>query len=271
MPELPEVETTLRGITPWVLNQEIVAINVYNHAMRWPIPTEVNDLVGLRIEQTYRRAKYLILRLSNQQHLLLHLGMSGVIRVVEADTELFKHDHFEMVLHNGRALRLNDPRRFGCVLMAGHKPEEHALLSQLGPEPLTDEFDGGWLKNHAKNKQLAVKNFIMNNHVVVGVGNIYAAEALFLSGIHPSRAAHNIALKRYQLLANNIKQVLSQAIMAGGTTLNDFKNTDGKPGYFKQHLYVYGRQGMPCFKCGSTIANKVIGQRASCYCPQCQT
>ena len=238
--------------------------------MRWPIPTEVNDLAGLFIEQAFRRAKYLVFKLSDQQHLLLHLGMSGVIRVVDADAELLKHDHFEMVLSNGRALRLNDPRRFGCVLLTGSNPNEHALLSQLGPEPLTDEFDGGWLKTQASNKQLAVKNFIMNNHTVVGVGNIYAAESLFLSGINPKRSAKNISLARYQVLANNIKQVLSKAIKAGGTTLNDFKNTDGKPGYFKQELLVYGRQGEPCVNCGSEIKNTVIGQRASCYCPRCQ-
>lgn len=270
MPELPEVETTLRGVSPWVLKQEIVAVNVYNYAMRWPIPTEVNDLTGQTIEQAFRRAKYLIFKLSNQQHLLLHLGMSGVIRVVDANVELLKHDHFELVLSNGRAMRLNDPRRFGCVLLAGKNPIEHALLSQLGPEPLTDEFNGQWLKDCSKNKQLAVKNFVMNNHVVVGVGNIYAAESLFLSGINPKRAANNISYARYQLLVENIKSVLNKAIKAGGTTLNDFKNTDGKPGYFKQELLVYGRQGEPCFTCGTEIKNIIIGQRASCYCPHCQ-
>lgn len=238
--------------------------------MRWPIPTEVNDLAGLYIEQAFRRAKYLIFKLSDQQHLLLHLGMSGVIRVVDADAELLKHDHFELLLSNGRALRLNDPRRFGCVLLTGSNPNAHTLLSQLGPEPLTDEFDGRWLKSQASHKKLAVKNFIMNNHTVVGVGNIYAAESLFLSGINPKRAAKNISQARYQVLANHIKQVLSKAIRAGGTTLNDFKNTDGKPGYFKQELLVYGRQGEPCVNCGTTIKNTLIGQRASCYCPRCQ-
>lgn len=270
MPELPEVETTLRGVSPWVLAQEIVAVNVYNSAMRWPIPPEVSDLTGLIIEQVFRRAKYLIFKLSDQQHLLLHLGMSGVIRVVDAQADLLKHDHFELLLNNGRALRLNDPRRFGCVLLAGEDPTQHALLNQLGPEPLNDEFDGHWLKGLAKNKQLAVKNFIMNNHIVVGVGNIYAAEALFLSGISPKRAAKNISLARYQVLANNIKTVLRKAITAGGTTLNDFKNTDGKPGYFKQQLMVYGRHGEPCINCGTEIKNVLIGQRASCYCPNCQ-
>ncbi len=270
MPELPEVETTLRGIKPHVTEQEITGINVYNASLRWPIPTEVNELVGLTVRHVYRRAKYLIFELSDQQHLLMHLGMSGVIRVVAADTELAKHDHFEMVMADGQALRLNDPRRFGCVLMTGHRPDEHQLLNRLGPEPLTDEFDGNWLKTLSSNKQIAVKNFIMNNQVVVGVGNIYAAESLFLAGIHPMRPAKNISLTRYQALASQIKKVLKNAIIAGGTTLNDFKNTDGKPGYFKQELYVYGRHGQPCLQCGTTIKNKVIGQRASCFCPKCQ-
>ena len=200
----------------------------------------------------------------------MHLGMSGVIRVVEADATLLKHDHFELVLSNGRALRLNDPRRFGCVLLAGENPDKHRLLNKLGPEPLTPEFDGTWLKTNAKNKQQAVKNFIMNNHIVVGVGNIYAAESLFLSGINPKRSTKNISHARYQLLAENIKLVLSKAIKAGGTTLNDFKNIEGKPGYFKQELLVYGHEGKPCTICGTVIKNIVIGQRASCYCPHCQ-
>ncbi len=270
MPELPEVETTLRGIQPHVVDQKIGAVNVYNPSLRWPIPTEVNELTGHTIRNAYRRAKYLILELSNQQHLLLHLGMSGVIRVVPADTELEKHDHFEMVMADGLAMRLNDPRRFGCVLLTGEDPSQHKLLNQLGPEPLTDDFDGQWLKKISANKQIAVKNFIMNNQVVVGVGNIYAAESLFLSGIHPKRPAKNISLDRYQRLAKHIKSVLKNAIMAGGTTLNDFRNTEGKPGYFKQELFVYGRAGQPCMHCGTTIKNLVIGQRASCFCPKCQ-
>ncbi|MGJ8661997.1 MAG: bifunctional DNA-formamidopyrimidine glycosylase/DNA-(apurinic or apyrimidinic site) lyase [Marinicella sp.] len=270
MPELPEVETTLRGIEPWVNQQEIAVVNVFNAALRWPIPTEVHELAGQKIIHVYRRAKYLLLQLSNEQHLILHLGMSGVIRVVASDAVLMKHDHFELVLTNGRALRLNDPRRFGCVLLTDTNPNQHKLLKNLGPEPLAETFNGQWLKTHAKNRQMAVKNFIMNNQVVVGVGNIYAAESLFLAGIHPNRPAKNIALKRYVELASIIKQVLAKAIMAGGTTLNDFKHTDGKPGYFKQQLLVYGRAGEPCTVCGTQIKNMVIGQRASCYCPQCQ-
>ncbi|WP_223788131.1 bifunctional DNA-formamidopyrimidine glycosylase/DNA-(apurinic or apyrimidinic site) lyase [Marinicella meishanensis] len=271
MPELPEVETTLRGIQPHVQDQEITAVNVYNPAMRWPIPPEVHELVGLEVVATRRRAKYLLLQLSDQQHLLLHLGMSGVIRVLDANTDLAKHDHFELVMANGLALRLNDPRRFGCVLLVGEQPEQHELLRQLGPEPLTDDFDGLRLKRLSAGKTAAVKNFIMDNRTVVGVGNIYAAESLFLAGIHPARSAQRIAQHRYDRLATQIKTVLHHAIQAGGTTLNDFRQSDGQPGYFKQKLYVYGREGQPCLVCGTAIQNRVIGQRASCFCPQCQT
>ncbi len=252
------------------MEQEILTVNVYNSSLRWPIPPEVNDLTGHIIKRVFRRAKYLLFKVSEKQHLLMHLGMSGVIRVVDANADLLKHDHFELVLSNGRALRLNDPRRFGCVLLVDGDHTEFNLLKKLGPEPLTDEFDGQWLKTHAYNKQVAVKKFIMNNHIVVGVGNIYAAESLFLSGINPKRAAKNISQDRYHTLAKNIKTVLSRAIRSGGTTLNDFKNTDDKPGYFKQKLLVYGRQGKPCLVCKTEIKNTLIGQRASCYCPNCQ-
>lgn len=271
MPELPEVETTLQGVKPWVVDSVIEAVCVHNPSLRWPIPAEVQSLQGLSIRHAYRRAKYLIFQLSDQQHLLVHLGMSGVIRVVEQGAERFKHDHFELFLSNGRVMRLNDPRRFGCVLLVGQEPDKHVLLEHLGPEPLTDDFNGEYLKSKASNRKGAVKNFIMNNQIVVGVGNIYAAESLFLSGINPQRAAKDIALKRYQVLADNIKLVLKRAIKAGGTTLNDFKNTEGKPGYFKQKLSVYGREGESCFVCGTTIKNCIIGQRASCFCPKCQT
>ncbi len=270
MPELPEVETTLRGIKPWLHHQEISTVNVFNASLRWPIPAEVNDLVGLSITGLSRRAKYIVIELSNQSHLILHLGMSGVIRVVDSNEAYQKHDHFELVLAHGKALRLNDPRRFGCVLLVDEDISQHALLQKLGPEPLSEAFDGHWLKNCAKNRQIAVKNFIMNNHIVVGVGNIYAAESLFLSGIRPTIKAHKVSLKKYQKLAKTIKQVLQQAIDVGGTTLKDFRNTDGKPGYFKQELHVYGRAGLPCLVCGAVIKNQVIGQRASCFCPVCQ-
>ncbi len=270
MPELPEVETTLRGIKPWLQDQEIIAVNVFNAALRWPIPPEINDTVGLTIKALSRRAKYIIIRLSDDNHLLLHLGMSGVIRVVDGNESLQKHDHFELALVNGKALRLNDQRRFGCVLLTGQDVTEHVLLQKLGPEPLSEEFDGQWLKKCAKNRQVPVKNFIMNNQIMVGVGNIYAAESLFLAGIRPTTQAAKVSLKRYQRLATIIKQVLQKAIDVGGTTLKDFRNAEGKPGYFKQELHVYGRAGLACLLCGTEIKNLVIGQRASCYCPACQ-
>jgi formamidopyrimidine-DNA glycosylase len=270
LPELPEVETTMRGIKPWLTNQEICTVNVFNAALRWPIPGEVNDLVGEEVVHVFRRAKYILIQLSNQAHLIMHLGMSGVIRVVDADSTYQKHDHFEMVLSDGKALRLNDPRRFGCVLLSNDAIAKHRLLVDLGPEPLSAEFNGRWLKQKANNKTVAIKNFIMNNHVVVGVGNIYAAESLFLSGIKPTKKVGLLGLKQLNNLAETIKTVLSKAIIAGGTTLNDFRNSDGKPGYFKQQLHVYGRDGLPCLSCGSVIKNIKIGQRASCYCPTCQ-
>jgi len=271
LPELPEVETTLKGIRPWLVGQQIEVVNVFNHAMRWPIPTAVYDLVGQQICEVRRRAKYLLIQLSNHSHLILHLGMSGVIRVLEHDEVYAKHDHFELILNNGKSLRLNDPRRFGCVLLADDKDiNQHPLLSQLGPEPLSETFDGRWLKQLAKNRKVAVKNFIMNNHTVVGVGNIYAAESLFLAGIRPDKKASSISLKKYHELADVIKKVLSRAIAVGGTTLKDFKDAEGKPGYFKQALNVYGRAGEVCVQCDATINNIIIGQRASCYCPNCQ-
>lgn len=270
MPELPEVETTLRGVSPWTIGYKIKKIKIHNASLRWPIPPEVHTLEGLTIVNAYRRAKYLIFELSDNQHLMMHLGMSGVIRVVETKEKLQKHDHFEMFFDHSRVMRFNDPRRFGCILLVGKDPNKHVLLENLGPEPLTENFNGQWLKEKSAHRTVAVKNFIMNNHIVVGVGNIYAAESLFLSGIHPKRAAKNISLKRYEVLAENIKEVLSNAIKAGGTTLNDFKNTDGKPGYFQQKLFVYGRQGKACYQCGSIISHSVLGQRASCFCKVCQ-
>lgn len=270
MPELPEVETTLRGVSPWTIGHQITDIKVHNASLRWPIPSEVHTLKGLSIVNAYRRAKYIIFEISDGQHLMVHLGMSGVIRVVANGENLQKHDHFEMILNNGRIFRLNDPRRFGSVLLVGREPNKHVLLENLGPEPLTEAFNGKWLKSKSSNRKGAVKNFIMNNQIVVGVGNIYAAESLFLSGIHPKRAANKVSIQRYELLAENIKKVLSNAIKAGGTTLNDFKNTEGKPGYFQQKLFVYGRQGEACYTCGTVISHTVIGQRASCYCSACQ-
>lgn len=270
MPELPEVETTRRGLKRLILDKTITQINVHQQQLRWPIPDNIKVLESQQITQLTRRGKYLLGQLTDSQHLLMHLGMSGSISVVSKSLPLKKHDHFEMQFADGQALRFHDPRRFGCILLTNHEPEEHALLSSLGPEPLTDAFNGQGLKKIAGHRKVAIKNFIMNAQVVVGVGNIYASEALFKAGIHPKRAASRISLQRYQTLAEVIKTVLTQAIKAGGTTLQDFSNSQGKPGYFQQQLQVYGRQGQPCRLCGQAIHHSVIGNRSSYYCLECQ-
>ncbi len=270
MPELPEVETTRRGLQPLILDKTIDHIEVRNPQLRWPIPDNIGDITGQTITHIKRRGKYLIIQLDNGQHLIIHLGMSGSLSVLDQTVPLKKHDHFVAYLNNNRALRFHDPRRFGCILLVSHNPEQHTLLASLGPEPLGNHFTGQWLKQTAQKRRVAVKNFIMNAQVVVGVGNIYAAEALFRAGIHPKRDAARISLQRYQILAESIKNVLSEAIDAGGTTLRDFSQSDGKPGYFKQQLNVYGRDGRACVQCGHRIYKARISQRSSYYCPQCQ-
>src|SRR5690606_12402058 len=226
---------------------------------------------GQSIRGLKRRGKYLLFELASKNHILMHLGVSGSLSVVNNNLTRKKHDHFEMLLPDNQVLRFHDPRRFGCILLTDHEPNNHPLLIQLGPEPLSPEFYGQWLKKLAQNRKVAVKNFIMNAQVVVGVGNIYASEALFMAGIHPKRAAKNISLKRYQLLAEAIQQVLQKAIIAGGTTLRDFSGSDGKPGYFKQSLQVYDREHAACNRCGQTVKKSIIGARSSYYCGHCQT
>lgn len=270
MPELPEVETTVNGIKPWLESKNISKINVYNPSLRWMIPADLSKkYLNQKIVKVDRRAKYILIHLESGSTLILHLGMSGSLRVLTNSKSLEKHDHFELITEDGVTLRYNDPRRFGCVLDSKNYLE-HKLIKLLGPEPLTEEFDGKYLKDKSKNKTKAVKNFIMDNYVVVGVGNIYASEALFLSGIHPNKKAGKVSIKKYTLLAQQIKSVLKSAIQAGGTTLKDFINSDGKPGYFAQQLQVYGRQSHECNQCGTTIKQMVIGQRSSYFCPKCQ-
>lgn len=268
MPELPEVETTTRGLAPHISGQTVAHVNIYQPQLRWPIPKEVKQLEGQVSQQIERRAKYMLWHFDNGS-VVMHLGMSGAMRVVSADTELKKHDHFEVVFANGKALRLNDPRRFGAILW---QPKDQLLdiIRSLGPEPLSDDFTGPYLYQKLAKRKGAIKNAIMNNAVVVGVGNIYASESLFLSGIHPKRAANRISAERCNLLAENIKLVLSKAIEQGGTTLKDFTQADGSPGYFAQELNVYGREGEPCPHCQSLIKNITLGQRSSFYCSQCQ-
>ncbi len=269
MPELPEVEVSRMGITPHLEGQVISAIKVRNPRLRWPVPAAIQNAVGERINKIERRAKYLLLRTAAGT-IILHLGMSGRLRVIDAGTPAEKHDHIDIVVAHKRCLRLTDPRRFGACLWHTDIDEALPLLANLGPEPLTGDFDQQRLFTLSRNKQLAVKNFIMDNKVVVGVGNIYANEALFLSKIDPRRAAGKISANRYSILTDNIRQVLSEAIKQGGTTLKDFTQTDGKPGYFAQRLRVYGRTGEACDLCGSGIKSIVIGQRNTFYCPQCQ-
>jgi formamidopyrimidine-DNA glycosylase len=269
MPELPEVETTLRGIAPHLLHQVIERVEVRDKRLRWPIPGEVALAHGQKIESLRRRAKYLLIDLGNGS-LLMHLGMSGSLRISDGSRAPEKHDHVDIILSNGCLLRFNDPRRFGAFLWVQGDAAEHPLLRDLGPEPLDGEFDGDWLWRASRGRRVAVKNFIMNGHIVVGVGNIYASEALFMAGIHPGRSAGRVSRTRYQGLANAIRDVLSRAIRQGGTTLRDFVNAEGAPGYFAQELLVYGRAGRACFQCKSALRQKVIGQRSSFYCPRCQ-
>lgn len=270
MPELPEVETTRRGIAPHIIGNQVTAVRVRDARLRWPVsPALARQLPGQVIVSVERRAKYLLLRTA-RNCLVLHLGMSGSLRIVTGATPAEKHDHLDIVFSNRICLRLRDPRRFGAAIWTGADPQRHPLLANLGPEPLEAEFDGDHLFRRAHGRHVAVKQFIMDSHVVVGVGNIYASEALFLAGIHPLRAAGRISRMRYAELAKAIQQVLRKAIESGGTTLRDFYASDGVPGYFKQQLRVYGREGLGCTACGRSIVVTRQGQRATYYCKRCQ-
>lgn len=268
MPELPEVETTRRGVEPHLLGQRIDSVIVRQPQLRWPIPAAVMSLKRATVTAVRRRAKFLLIDTDKGQ-LLLHLGMSGSLRVLPIGTPVGKHDHVDLVLGSGQLLRFNDPRRFGAVLFS-EQPDRHPLLARLGPEPLSNALTGEWLYRRGKGRKQAIKTFIMDNHTVVGVGNIYAQESLFLAGIHPSRPAGRISAERYDTLAGVIKEVLQRAIKAGGTTLKDFTRVDGQPGYFAQSLNVYGRQGQPCLICATILKGTRHGQRSTAYCPQCQ-
>lgn len=270
MPELPEVETTRRGIRGHIEGQQVRNVTVRQRSLRWPVPASIGKrLHDQTLHQVQRRGKYLLLTL-DRGTLILHLGMSGNLRILPCDTPAEKHDHLDICFDNDKMLRLHDPRRFGAALWTSDPVEEHELLIRLGPEPLDQAFTGTHLYKLSRKRRSAVKNFIMDSHIVVGVGNIYASESLYLAGIHPARAAGKISKERYELLANAIKSVLKKAIKEGGTTLKDFVREDGRPGYFAQSLNVYGRAGLPCPACGSPIKSSTIGQRSSYYCPQCQ-
>ena len=274
MPELPEVETTRRGIEPHLVGRRVTAVTLRRSDLRWPIPAEISALLpGQRIDSVERRAKYLLLH-TQAGSALLHLGMSGMLRVLPPDALVGKHDHVDLVLEDvdgqrGRVLRFTDPRRFGSLLW---QPlgEVHPLLAALGPEPLTDAFDGDTLWRRARGRSAAVKLFLMDNSNVVGVGNIYASEALFAAGIDPRRAAGRVVRPRYARLAGEVKRILAWAIERGGTTLRDFLNPDGAPGYFFRELNVYGRAGEACKVCSTPIRQAVLGQRSTFWCPVCQ-
>jgi formamidopyrimidine-DNA glycosylase len=269
MPELPEVETTRRGIAPHLEGRRIERVVLRRPDLRWPIPAAIRRaLPGQTIETVERRAKYLLLH-AQTGSALLHLGMSGSLRVLAPGVPVQTHDHYDMLLDSGRLLRFTDPRRFGCLLWQP-RGRVHALLAGLGPEPLSDDFDGDHLWRASRGRRAAVKLLLMDQAIVVGVGNIYASEALFEAGIHPARAAGLVSRARYVRLVAAVKRILAHAIERGGTTLRDFISPDGQPGYFEQELTVYGRDGEPCRRCGTPIRAIVLGQRSTFYCPRCQ-
>ncbi len=272
MPELPEVETTCREISPHIKEKTIIQVVIRQKQLRWPIPDDLEKLLDQSVvAHVFRRAKYILIENETVHTLIIHLGMSGSLRIVSLDVLPKKHDHVDFIFSDNTVLRYNDPRKFGAILFTDKPVIQHKLIQHLGVEPLSEQFSGDHLYQLSKNKKMAVKSFIMDGHIVVGAGNIYANESLFMAGIHPTRQAGRISLKRYQLLAQCIKEVLQKAINQGGTTLRDFVNEQGKPGYFQQSLSVYGRANEQCKNCSSLIKSVKIAQRASYYCPSCQT
>ena len=271
MPELPEVETTCRGIRPHIVGKIVTHVIVRQKQLRWLIPDELSEVMtGLVIEEVNRRAKYIVLKTNSINTVLLHLGMSGNLRITNTRQAAGKHDHVDFVLTDKTVLRFNDTRRFGSVLYTSEPIDQHKLIKRLGPEPLSDELSGDYLYHLSRHKKTTIKSFMMDAHNVVGVGNIYASESLFRAKIHPTRQAGKISLKRYKVLSGCIKYILQQAIEQGGTTLRDFVNEQGVSGYFQQSLSVYGRADQDCIVCQSPIKQIKIAQRASYYCSQCQ-
>lgn len=270
MPELPEVETTRLGIRRTLSGQAISGVVIRERRLRWPVPEHIEArLTGQVVSSVDRRAKYLLLRTA-QGTAVVHLGMSGSMRIVGPHDPPGRHDHFDICVPSGEAIRFHDPRRFGCLLWTDEDPGKHPLLAGLGPEPLGEDFTGDHLHASARGRRVSIKQHLMNSRIVAGVGNIYANESLFRAGIHPRRAAGRISRSRMHGLAAEARAVLTEAIGAGGTTLRDFHRGDGRPGYFRTELLVYGREGLPCPDCGAAIRHVVIGQRATFYCPHCQ-
>lgn len=269
MPELPEVETTRRGLLP-LLEKTVKTVTIRNSLLRWPIPEKLIEILPNHVvTELTRRAKYIIAHFDHGS-LILHLGMSGRISLLEKDEPPQKHDHFDILFNNGSVLRLRDPRRFGAVLWTENNPYEHPLLKDLGPEPLEDPFNGKWLYSETRGRLAPIKNIIMDSRVVAGVGNIYASESLFRARIHPKTPAGKLSLARCEKLAGEIRETLLDALQAGGSSLRDFFGTDGSPGYFQQTYFVYGRTDEPCKVCGSPIETLRLGQRSAFYCPVCQ-
>lgn len=274
MPELPEVETTLRGVAPHIVGASVLKMHVRHRGLRWPVTDDIENIIkGKKLRRITRRGKYLIFDFSTVKQLrfvLWHLGMSGSLRIAQAQETVGKHDHVDVVFNNGKVLRYCDPRRFGAVLLTDERIEQHKLISHLGPEPLDETFTSEYLFQKSRKKKQNVKTWIMNSQLVVGVGNIYANEALFNSRIHPLKHAGKLSQAQCMVLCHEIKKVLSHAINRGGTTLRDFVGGDGKPGYFAQELNVYGRAGEPCKQCDKPLTEKRLTGRSTVYCTACQ-
>lgn len=269
MPELPEVEISRQGIQPFCLNKKIVDIVVRDGRLRWPVDKTIGKIfAGQKITQLTRRGKYILLH-SAPASLMIHLGMSGSLKIVNAKTQINKHDHLDIMLSNKKIIRYNDPRRFGSVI-CNQQGYSHPLLVNLGVEPLSEDFNADYLYAACRTKTIAIKALIMQSKIVVGVGNIYAQESLFLAGIHPAKASNKISKKPIEVLVEKIKQVLAKAIEAGGSSLKDFTAADGKPGYFQHAHQVYGRRDQPCYQCNQPLRQMVIAQRSSVYCGKCQ-
>jgi formamidopyrimidine-DNA glycosylase len=271
VPELPEVETICHGIRPFIENQIVFQLIIRKSHLRWPIPkTHLQQLIGQTITQIKRRGKYLLF-VSHRGSLILHLGMSGRLRLLDSPLAPTQHDHVDISFTNGTVLRFTDPRRFGSILWTSSDPQQHPLLKNLGIEPLTRQFTHHYLHKRLQKKTLAIKLALMDQKLIVGIGNIYVTEALFMASIHPLLPAKSLSLDQLKRLVVAIKTILRRAIQKGGTTLKDFLNSQGKPGYFNQKLQVYGRSGLPCLHCQSPLQLLRLGQRSTVYCERCQT